>query len=140
MIKRKLLAVLLSFGLVFSNVLFVNASETQRLVDTKVETKKDVYTDLTKEENYTEIVGTDYKTSAKETKDYELVDVKGNKTGKYIDGTIEVVYIYDFVGEIGGPDVDPDFPVTGVESNDVAGYILFSSILMLLAIIIKKRF
>lgn len=49
MIKRKLLAVLLSFGLVFSNVLFVNASETQRLVDTKVETKKDVYTDLTKE-------------------------------------------------------------------------------------------
>lgn len=51
MIKRKLLAVLLSFGLVFSNVLFVNASETQRLVDTKVETKKDVYTDLTKEKN-----------------------------------------------------------------------------------------
>ena len=49
MIKRKLLAVLLSFGLVFSNVLFVNTSETQRLVDTKVETKKDVYTDLTKE-------------------------------------------------------------------------------------------
>ena len=49
MIKRKLLSVLLSFGLVFSNVLFVNASETQRLVDTKVETKKDVYTDLTKE-------------------------------------------------------------------------------------------
>lgn len=49
MIRRKLLAVLLSFGLVFSNVLFVNASETQRLVDTKVETKKDVYTDLTKE-------------------------------------------------------------------------------------------
>ena len=40
MIKRKLLAVLLSFGLVFSNVLFVNASETKRLVDTKVETKK----------------------------------------------------------------------------------------------------
>ena len=52
MIKRKLLAVLLSFGLVFSNVLFVNASETQRLVDTKVETKKDVYTDLTKEKNW----------------------------------------------------------------------------------------
>lgn len=50
MIKRKLLAVLLSFGLVFSNVLFVNASETQRLVDTKVETNKDVYIDLTKEE------------------------------------------------------------------------------------------
>ena len=49
MIKRKLLAVLLSFGLVFSNVLFINASETKRLVDTKVETKKDVYTDLTKE-------------------------------------------------------------------------------------------
>ena len=50
MIRRKLLAVLLSFGLVFSNVLFVNASETQKLVDTKVETNKDVYIDLTKEE------------------------------------------------------------------------------------------
>ncbi len=50
MIKRKLLAVLLSFGLAFTNVLFVNASETQRLVDTKVETNKDVYIDLTKEE------------------------------------------------------------------------------------------
>lgn len=95
---------------------------------------------LLEEENYTEIVGTDYKTSAKEIKDYELVDVKGNETGKYIDGTIEVVYIYDFVGGIGGPDIDPDFPVTGVESNDIAGYTLFTSILMLLAIIIKKRF
>lgn len=50
MIKRKLLAVLLSFGLAFTNVLFVNASETQRLVDTKVETNKDVCIDLTKEE------------------------------------------------------------------------------------------
>lgn len=50
MIKRKLLAVLLSFGLVFTKVLFVNASKTQRLVDTKVETNKDVYIDLTKEE------------------------------------------------------------------------------------------
>lgn len=50
MIKRKLSAVLLSFGLVFTNVLFVNASKTQRLVDTKVETNKDVYIDLTKEE------------------------------------------------------------------------------------------
>lgn len=50
MIKRKLLAVLLSFGLAFTNVLFVNASKTQRLVDTKVETNKDVYIDLTKEE------------------------------------------------------------------------------------------
>lgn len=36
MIKRKLLSVLLSFGLVFSNVLFVNASETKKLVDTNL--------------------------------------------------------------------------------------------------------
>lgn len=42
--------------------------------------------------------------------------------------------------EVTGPDVDLNFPVTGVESNDVARYILFTSILMLLAIIIKKRF
>lgn len=42
--------------------------------------------------------------------------------------------------EVTGPDVDPDFSVTGVESNDITGYTLFTSILMLLAIIIKKRF
>lgn len=66
--------------------------------------------------------------------------LKGNKTGKYIDGTIEIVYIYDFVGEIKELDIDPDSPVTEVESNDIAGYTLFTNILILLAIIIKKRF
>ena len=41
-----------------------------------------------------DLVGNDYITSAMEFDDYQLVNVKGNETGKYIDGTIEVTYIY----------------------------------------------
>lgn len=48
MIKRKIAAIFLTFGLVFTNVLFVNADETRRLVDTKVDTIKDAFKDLTK--------------------------------------------------------------------------------------------
>ena len=50
MIKRKIAAIFLTFGLVFTNVLFVNADETRRLVDTKVDTIKDAFKDLTKAE------------------------------------------------------------------------------------------
>ena len=50
MIKKKIAAIFLTFGLVFTNVLFVNADETRRLVDTKVDTIKDAFKDLTKAE------------------------------------------------------------------------------------------
>lgn len=63
---------------------------------------------------------------------FELVKIIEGKV--VIDTNLVVKY------EVTGPDIDPDFPVTGVESNDITGYTLFTSILMLLAIIIKKRF
>ena len=42
-----------------------------------------------------EKVGKEYKTSEKEIKDYKLIEKPNNEEGKYIDGTIEVVYVYD---------------------------------------------
>ncbi len=42
-------------------------------------------------------VGTEYNTNEKEIKDYVLVEVPENKQGKYVDGTIEVVYVYEKV-------------------------------------------
>ena len=49
------------------------------------------------------IVGNEYVTSAKDITNYQLVSVEGNTTGKYIDGTIEVTYIYyKETGEIVG--------------------------------------
>ena len=39
-------------------------------------------------------VNTPYTTNAKDIEDYELVEVKGDESGKYIDGEIKVDYIY----------------------------------------------
>ncbi len=94
---------------------------------------------LSPDETSTEKVGTDYKTEAKEFEYYKLVEVKGNETGKYIDGTTEVVYVYEFVGGTGGND-DPDFPVTGVETNNILEYTLLISLISLIgSIIIRKK-
>lgn len=42
----------------------------------------------------TKQVGTEYKTIEESFEGYQLLTVKGNETGKYIDGTIEVTYVY----------------------------------------------
>lgn len=42
-------------------------------------------------------VDEDYKTEAKEIKDYELVEVKGEETGKFTEEEITVTYVYQFV-------------------------------------------
>ena len=44
---------------------------------------------------------------------YYLVEIKGDETGKYIDGTIEVIYVYDRI-EIG--EIVP--PMTGVNNTN----------------------
>jgi uncharacterized protein YfcZ (UPF0381/DUF406 family) len=93
---------------------------------------------LSPDETSTEKVGTDYKTEPKEFEYYKLVEVKGNETGKYIDGTTEVVYVYEFVGGSGGND-DPDFPVTGVETNNSLEYTLLISLISLISSIIIRR-
>lgn len=97
---------------------------------------------LSSDEKSTEKVGTDYKTEQKEFEYYKLVEIKGNETGKYIDGTIEVVYVYEFVGGTGGNDepIDPNFPATGVETNNALEYTLLISLISLVgSIIVRKK-
>lgn len=64
-----------------------------------------------------EMVGRDYQTNAEDIKNYELVEIQGDETGKYIDGTIVVVYVYDKVGGEETGEITP--PNTGVSvGND----------------------
>lgn len=86
-------------------------------------------------------VDSEYTSSAKEFEYYELIDVKGNKTGKYTLDNQEVIYIYSFVGGMGGDIVDPAFPKTGVEDSNLPEVIFsLSSLLLAGTILLKKRF
>lgn len=90
-------------------------------------------------------VDSEYTSSEKEFEYYELIEVKGNKTGKYTLDNQEVIYIYSFVGGIGGDDIEIDidnnFPKTGVESNNLPEVIFsLSSLLLAGTILLKKRF
>ena len=90
-------------------------------------------------------VDSEYTSSAKEFEYYELIEVKGNKTGKYTLDNQEVIYIYSFVGGIGGDDIEIDidnnFPKTGVESNNLPEVIFsMSSLLLAGTILLKKKF
>ena len=88
-------------------------------------------------------VDSEYTSSAKEFEYYELIEVKGNKTGKYTLDNQEVIYIYSFVGGIGGDDIEIDidnnFPKTGVESNNLPEIIFSLSSLLLVGTITLKR-
>ena len=59
--------------------------------------------------------------------------------------TIEVTYYYEFVGGTGGNDepeepTNPDFPVTGVETNNTLEFtLLFSLISLIGTIVIRKK-
>lgn len=86
-------------------------------------------------------VDSEYTSSAKEFEYYELIEVKGNKTGKYTLDNQEVIYIYSFVGGMGGDIIDPDFPKTGVEDSNIPEVIFsLSSLLLAGTILLKKRF
>lgn len=63
-----------------------------------------------------EMVGRDYQTNAEDIKNYELVEIQGDETGKYIDGTIVVVYVYDKVGGEETGEITP--PNTGVSTGN----------------------
>lgn len=91
----------------------------------------------------TGMVNKEYKTTAKEFDLYELIKVEGNETGVYTTDDITITYIYEFIGGTGGDDVDidPDFPKTGVEDNNLPEVIFsLSSLLLATTIILKKRF
>ena len=86
-------------------------------------------------------VDSEYTSLEKEFEYYELIEVKGNKTGKYTLDNQEVIYIYSFVGGMGGDIIDPNFPKTGVESNNLPEIIFsLSSLLLAGTILLKKKF
>lgn len=72
----------------------------------------------------TDVVGEDYKTEAKDIYGYKLVRVDGEEEGKYIDGTIDVVYVYDlYVGSVITKYVDTDGNElsSAITTTDVVG-------------------
>ena len=86
-------------------------------------------------------VDSEYTSLEKEFEYYELIEVKGNKTGKYTLDNQEVIYIYSFVGGMGGDIIDPAFPKTGVEDSNLPEVIFsLSSLLLAGTILLKKRF
>lgn len=86
-------------------------------------------------------VDSEYTSLEKEFEYYELIEVKGNKTGKYTLDNQEVIYIYSFVGGMGGDIIDPNFPKTGVEDSNLPEVIFsLSSLLLAGTILLKKRF
>lgn len=80
---------------------------------------------------------TEYVTEEKEFQYYELVDVKGNKTGKFSNELNEVTYIYEYVGGTGGD--DPEFPKTGIEDNNIIEIIGIVSLLSLGTVVVLKK-
>ncbi|MBU3137960.1 MucBP domain-containing protein, partial [Clostridium gasigenes] len=50
--------------------------------------------ELSVQEDTKNPVGTDYTTIKKNITDYKFVEVKGNETGKYVEGKTEIIYYY----------------------------------------------
>ena len=95
-------------------------------------TVKAVYVDtkgnvISKEVTYTEMVGTEYKTEAKTIEKYRLIDVKGEETGKYVDGEITVTYIYESI------------PDTGLSVNTSSSLMMIISLISLTSLIVLKK-
>lgn len=99
-----------------------------------------------------DMVGKDYQTYLKYFDGYQLVTINGEETGKYIDGTIVVVYVYaptipeDIPGlETGSTDgweIEP--PKTGIEltsstSNTAIAIIAIISTIGLVTVTTRKR-
>ena len=95
-------------------------------------TVKAVYVDtkgnvISKEVTYTGMVGTEYKTEAKTIEKYRLIDVKGEETGKYVDGEITVTYIYESI------------PDTGLSVNTSSSLMMIISLISLTSLIVLKK-
>ena len=95
-------------------------------------TVKAVYVDtkgnvISKEVTYIGMVGTEYKTEAKTIEKYRLIDVKGEETGKYVDGEITVTYIYESI------------PDTGLSVNTSSSLMMIISLISLTSLIVLKK-
>ena len=98
----------------------------------------DIYGNILSEDVITtDMVGKDYKTYLKYFDGYTLYTIDGEETGKYIDGTIVVTYIYEptddepGIGFTPGPSEEVEItpPNTGVESNSQNLYLALILIL-----------
>ncbi len=76
----------------------------------------------------TELVGKEYLTNPEDIKNYKLFDIEGEESGKYIDGTITVIYVYDKVSSEETGEITP--PNTGVSTTN-------SSLLILCLLVIN---
>lgn len=85
-----------------------------------------------------EAVGTPYETMKKEFAGYELLRVEGNEVGLFIDGEINVVYVYRKVVETPDKSDKPKLPETGVVANTLVTS-LGATLLGLGAIVNRKN-
>ena len=96
--------------------------------------------------------GTEYTTEEKEFYGYKLIEVQGDATGKYNDGTITVTYVYQYVLGTGGDDPIPGddtpklpnssiVPYTGIEDEGNDTLVMFMITISLLggALVFRKR-
>lgn len=122
--------------------------------------------ELAKTIETTEVVGTNYKTSMKQIDSYEFIKVTGDNTeGQYIDGTLTVTYIYEYVdgkgddkGDIKDDDKDnindndktdsktdnktieqKDIPSTGIVGNNNLEYFTILSVITLIVTVILRK-
>ncbi len=93
--------------------------------------------DLLPSSEFTKMVGKDYLTDYKEIDGYYFVEIRGNESGKYIDGTIEVIYVYDRI-EIG--EIVP--PMTGVNNTNSDLFLVVLSTVgaISLGLVLKKKY
>ena len=98
----------------------------------------DIYGNVLREDIITtDMVGKDYKTYLKYFDGFTLYTIDGEETGKYIDGTIVVTYIYEptddepGTGFTPGPSEELEItpPNTGVETNSQNMYLVILLIL-----------
>lgn len=121
--------------------------ETTDKVETNLEVKGTVkvnYIDelgnsLTDSIILTDLVGEKYTTEQKEFEGYIFSKITGSKEGKYIDGEIEVTYIYEIEGTGSTEYEEPLPPQTNIDSKEI--YItLISSITLVGLILTRKMF
>ena len=82
------------------------------------------------------LVGEDYQTEEKEIEGYIFSKVEGNQEGQYIDGVIEVTYIYE---KEGTGSVEPDLPPQTMVDNNNIYITLITSIILGTLILVRKR-
>lgn len=89
-----------------------------------------------------------YKTSALDIENYKLAKIEGNETGTYGLNDIYVIYVYEFIGGMGGEiidmpviNTDPNIPITGVSDNYITEAILAISMVSLFGTcLVRKKF